>query len=275
MNTPRPLHPGMRGLLYVASAFVLIAGLPLYVLSADTATWFAWTIDPPLTAATLGACYWAAGLLEFLGARARNWADARVAVPGVLAFTALTNLPTLQNMDSYHLDRVQAWVWIGTYLIVPPLMLILLRLQYKLPGGDPPRSAPLQPFLRLGLGLLALGFLVYGLALMLVPSDAGALWPWALNPANATYKRFTEPYLGAWLLGLGLVAAQGAWEADHMRLRPVFPAMALLGLLQAGALLRYGSVLDTSRPSAWIYLGTLLFLMVLGTVGIALRPRQS
>ena len=133
MTDIRPLHPGVRGLLYVAGIFVLIAGLPLYVLSEDTATWFAWTIDPPLTAAFLGACYWAACVLEIQSARARSWAEARVAVPGVLAFTALTNLPTLQNMDSYHLDRVQAWVWIGTYLLVPPP---------DGPAGLPPAEAP-------------------------------------------------------------------------------------------------------------------------------------
>ena len=76
MTDIRPLHPGMRGLLYVAGVFVLIAGLPLYVLSEDTATWFAWTIDPPLTAAFLGACYWAACVLEILSARGRPWAEA-------------------------------------------------------------------------------------------------------------------------------------------------------------------------------------------------------
>lgn len=263
----------MRGVLYLASAFVLIAGLPLTLLPADTATWFAWTIQPPLTAATLGACYWAACWLEFTAAQARSWVGARIAVPGVLVFTTLTNLPTLQNVDSFHLDRVQAWIWIATYLVVPPLLLLVLVLQSRVPGTDPPRDQPLQPLLRGGLAVLAVGFLTYGLALMVAPAAAGTLWPWALNPVTGTYRSFTEPYLGAWLLGLGVVAAQGAWEADHRRLRPVFPSMALLGLLQGAALLRYGAPFEAHRASGVTYIAVVLFLIVLGAAGVALSPR--
>lgn len=167
----------MRALLYMAAVFVLIAGLPLYVFSTETAEYFAWTIDPPLTAATLGACYWAAGLAEFNSARARNWTEGRVAVLGVLAFTTLTNIPTFQNIDSYNLGRWQAWVWIATYLAVPPLLGWMWVQQRKIPGSDPEKAAPLPIFLVGGLAVVATTFLAYGLALMLFPQQAGALWP--------------------------------------------------------------------------------------------------
>lgn len=275
MNEPRPVHPAMRWLLAIAAGFVFIAGVPLFLLATDTQTWFAWTIDPPLTAATLGACYWAAGLIELRSAHATSWANARVAVPGVLLFTTLTNLPTLQNVDSFHLDMAQAWVWIGTYLLVPPLLAGAWYLQAKVPGGDPPRDAPLQPVLRAGLGALAAGFLTYGAALMFAPEAAGAGWPWPLNPAESTYQAFTEPYLGAWLLGLGAVAGQATWENDHGRVAPVFPAMLLLGLLQAIALARYGAVLDATSLSGAIYLAGVAYLVVLGGLGMALRPRGT
>jgi hypothetical protein len=56
----------------------------------QTETYFAWTIHPPLTAAVLGAGYWASFVLELLSARERLWARTRVAVPAVLLFSTLT-----------------------------------------------------------------------------------------------------------------------------------------------------------------------------------------
>ena len=126
--SPKPLHRGMRWLLILASLLVLGVGISLYVFSEQTETHFAWTIQPPLTAAFLGACYWAAFLLEALVARSKTWTDARVAIPGVLIFTALTNVPTLQNLDNYRLDSALAWIWVATYMVVPVLMVVQLLL---------------------------------------------------------------------------------------------------------------------------------------------------
>ncbi len=47
----------------------------------------------------------------------------------------------------------------------------------------------------------------FGGALFLAPELAGPLWPWALTILTARM-------LGAWLIGLGLAAAQALWEND-------------------------------------------------------------
>jgi len=54
--------PVIRLILYVASFLVLSVGLSLYLLSGQTETYFSWTINPPLTAAFLGAGYLASFL---------------------------------------------------------------------------------------------------------------------------------------------------------------------------------------------------------------------
>ena len=99
------LDESMRRLLYVNSALVLVIGIPLYVLSDQTDTYFAWTIHPPLTAAVLGAGYWASFVLELLSARERLWARTRLAVPAVLVFSTLTLAITLVHDDSSHRGR--------------------------------------------------------------------------------------------------------------------------------------------------------------------------
>ena len=49
--------PGIRAILYMASFLVLTVGIALYLLSEKTDVFFSWTINPPLTAAFLGAGY--------------------------------------------------------------------------------------------------------------------------------------------------------------------------------------------------------------------------
>ena len=81
---------------------VLLAGVPLFVGSEQTDQYFAWTIRPPLTAAVLGALYWSAVPFVFLSAREREWANARLAVPGVLVFTTLGLIATVLHADRFH-----------------------------------------------------------------------------------------------------------------------------------------------------------------------------
>jgi hypothetical protein len=136
----REISAGMRGLLVAASVLVFLAGFQLFILTEQTEHYFAWTIQPPLTAAFLGAGYWSSFLLEFLASRERIWARARVAVPAVFAFTTLTLVATLVHFDRFHFGsseifaRVAAWFWLMIYLVVPPIMLVLWIRQQRLLG---------------------------------------------------------------------------------------------------------------------------------------------
>ena len=173
MSTPiRQTTLAMRGLLALAGLLVIGAGIPLFILSDTTADHFAWTIQPALTAAALGATYWGSAVIELVASRATSWAQARVAVPGVLAFTALMNIPIFENFESYHLDRPAAWAWIATYLIVPAVMGGVLWHQLKQPGGDPPRERRLPLPLRGLVALQGVGMLAFGVALLAMPETA-------------------------------------------------------------------------------------------------------
>lgn len=116
-NKPVPLDKNIRILLLIASLLVFIIGIALYLLPEQTDTYFAWTINPPLTAAFLGAGYWASFILELLSAREKSWVRARLAVPSVIAFTFLTLIVTLIHLDRFHLSSPNfititiTWVW--------------------------------------------------------------------------------------------------------------------------------------------------------------------
>src|SRR6204780_5125952 len=116
----------MRWMLWVAAGLVLVQGSILLAAHDNTARYFSWTIAVPVTAAFLGSGYLAAAVLEAAAARQRSWERARIAVPGVLAFTTLTLVVTLVHLDKFHLSaasgltRALTWGWLAIYIGVPP-----------------------------------------------------------------------------------------------------------------------------------------------------------
>lgn len=263
----RQTTPAMRALLALAGLLVIGAGVPLFLMSDTTADHFAWTVQPPLTAAALGAAYWGSAVVELVASRARIWAHARVAVPGVLAFTALMNIPIFGNFENYHLDRPAAWAWIATYLVVPLVMGGVLWHQLKQPGGDPPRARRLPLPLRGLVALQGIGMLAFGIALIATPEQAGALWPWDPSPVASTYGGSEASYFGCWLTGLGIVGVQAAWEDDLDRLQGAFGAYLALGLLEMVATIRYADTLHGGL-SAGVWWGGLGLIVLTGVLGL-------
>lgn len=188
---------GIRAILYIASFLVLAVGITLYLFSGKTEVYFSWTINPPLTAAFLGAGYLASFLLEFLSARESVWARARPAVPGVWAFTFLTLIITLIHMDRFHFDSLMfitkagTWVWLGVYIIVPAALGLLWGLQIRQPGVDPLRKAPLPVLMRATLIVQGAVMFTFGGAL-LFPEMVIPIWPWTLSILTARA-------IGAWV----------------------------------------------------------------------------
>jgi hypothetical protein len=260
----RQVTTGMRWMMLVEAFFVLSAGIQLFVLTEQTDTYFAWTIRSALTAASIGAAYWASAVLQLLAWRERTWARARIAVPGVLTFATLTLVVTLLHLDRFHLNSARfetlllTWLWIAVYVLVPPVLGVLLYFQVRAPGGDPPRQYPLAPWFRAVCAVLGAAMLLLGLALLLFPDQTAPLWPWTLTTLTARV-------IGAWLVGVGLVAAQVVIENDYWRVEIAMPSLAALGALELVALARFPSEVSWSAPGTWIYV---LFAAAMTAVGI-------
>jgi hypothetical protein len=270
---PRPLTNAMKWLLLAASILVFLAGIQLFVLTENTDRYFAWTIDPPLTAAALGGAYWASSAMELGASRQPTWARARIALPAVMVFTTLTFVTTLLHLDRFHLGngfavstQLVTWGWIAVYALVPALMSILLVHQLRAAGRVEPRRNPLPPWLRVVLGLHAVVLLTYGFALFVAPLSTMSLWPWTLTPLTARA-------IGAWLLSLGLAAVQANAENDWGRVTVATHTYALLGILEFVALLRYPSSVDWAQPAAAIYVLFLASVLLVGIYGFLTTRR--
>jgi hypothetical protein len=261
------LDGAMRMMLYVAAALVVTIGITLNLLTERTADLFAWPVNPPLTAAFLGAGYWAAGAIELLAARERLWASARVAVPAVLVFTALTFVLTVVHIDRFNLAHPDAltvvgtWTWVAVYASVPIILAALLIRQWRASTGEPPRLHPLPGWYGIALVAGAILLISMGVWLFVAPTEAAGLWPWTLTA-------LTGRAVGAWLIGVGIVLAHARLEDDWDRLRPATVSLTLLGILEMVALARFGDVIDWERPNGWVYAAFLVVLTLIGAYGI-------
>lgn len=268
----------MRWLLYVAAFLVFLAGLVLFVFPLRTEEWFAWTVNPPMTAVFLGAAYWSSAGLEVTGARSANWDSARLAVWPVFVFTTLTLGVTLLHLDRFHLSsdtaptaQVATWAWLAIYAIVPVAMLVISWMQIRSRRPAPKSVTAGRPVLPSTLRLLLVGIaavlLLYGVALLAVPIPAATWWPWPLS-------ELTARAIGAWLVGLGWAAAQGQLSGDLRTVRPVALTSVGFVILQALALLRYGDALAWPSAPAIGFVTVLLAIGVAGGWALALSRRR-
>jgi hypothetical protein len=142
-------------------------------------------------------------------------------------------------------------------------MLIVMAVQARTPGADPPRSAPLPGWLLATLAVQAVILLGFGVALFAVPGQAAPLWPWKLTP-------LTSQATGAWLISLGVAAGHSLLERDARRLRPAAVGYIVLALLQAIALARYPHRFEWGSTSAIMYLIFLGAMLLTGAAGLVL-----
>jgi len=271
----RQLRPAMRALLLVFSLLTLLGVIALYVLSPATDRSFAWTIEPPLTAALLGAGYAAGCVLVLLSLRDPVWAHSRLAVLTILVFVLVTLAATLVHLDRFHLQpefaglpllaRGAAWFWLTVYVVVPVAMVVSLVVQERAPGVDPPPGHPVPPALRAALGLESAVLLVVGVCLWAAPSTATTLWPWPLTPLTA---RVTA----AWLIAFGVATALAALAGDLERLRTSSIAYTVFGALLLVAIARYPGTVDWNGAPAWVLTGLTVAIVLTGAAGWRLAP---
>jgi hypothetical protein len=268
-DVTRPMTPGVRAGLVAIASVIFWLGLSLYVFPTHTDDLFAWTIQPPLTAAFLGASYWASTTLAVACASERDWARGRAfAAPYLVAGVVLLWV-TLVHIDRFHMDAVTGWAWLILYVVFPPSVLVLLGRQLRTPGVEPAVRAPIAPPI---LALIAAqGSVMVALGAALVaPVDAASLWPWTVTP-------LTGRAIGTFVLAQGVLSLVVCRERDWSRVRPAMLQCAVVGTLQLVAILRFSDTFDWDTAGAWIYLGFVVTLLAVGAYGTlrAVRTRPS
>jgi hypothetical protein len=250
---------GLRWFFGVSAALAVIAGIELFIGAARTDRFFSWTIAPPLTAAFMGAAYWAACVLLAWAARQRDWPRARTALPPVFTIAALLLAATLIHLDRFHHDLYGRF-WLVVYVIVVPLLVYLIWAQPKGAGPPTPLSLALAPWLRVALVAQAVILLAFGVLLFAAPAGLASIWPWPLTPLTARA-------IAAFLCGFGVAAAVAVRENDLDRLFGSALAWAALGALELAAVAIHSGDLTSSAAGTAAYVAFFVSVLVLGFYG--------
>ncbi len=261
-------------LLLVVIILVFLAGVQLYILSEQTQYYFAWTIQPPLTAAFLGAGYWGALVATILAWRSHIWVQIQTNVPTALVATGLLLIATLLHLDKFHFNSpdlitaLAAWVWLIVYVAVPPLIILSLVLQRRMASTRPPMPKSQPHWARLAFGLMAIIGVLVGLTLFLIPDIAAPWWPWKLTTLTARA-------VGAWFAAVGATGVTVLREGDFSHLTSPLAGIVAFGVLELVALLRYSNIIDWSKPSAWLYVAFLFGTLFLSVYSLLSNRRRQ
>lgn len=256
----------LRVLVAVAAVLVTIAGTQLFALADRTDLYFAWTVRPPLTAAFLGAAYWASLFLLLDIVFGATWRQSRTGLFSIFTFTTLTLAVTLLHLDRFHfaaaepLPRTAAWAWLIVYVTTPLAFALCLLVQVWKSGPDSPRSGPLPAGLRMLFLFQTVVFAVFGVWLVAAPVSAAAWWPWPLTP-------LTGQAVGAWLAAVAVAGLGVLVENDRRSAAGPAQSYAFLGALQLLAVFRFSADLDWSHVMAWPYVAFMGLVAVTGIWG--------
>lgn len=263
MNAAKAGSPGLTlysrlVLLVLVLPLLFIAGVQLFILSDQTETLFAWTFALPLSAAFMGAGYWAAMFHAYSAAQSKGWSYVRSSFPAALIATTMLSVTTFLHLDKFHqnsplaITQFVTWVWIAVYVVVPPILAIAWIIQSRLPDAKLRGHDPLSGWLRAGFALLALFFLVAGLALFLAPEAMSSVWPWAITPLAARA-------ISSWLTAFGVACATLVFENDIAFGAGTCTSLLAFCILELIVVARFSAAINWGRPLAIAYI---LFLVL-------------
>jgi len=158
----------------------------------QTESYFAWTINHPLTPVFMGANY-LGGLGALWTVRTNRWSVARVQMPGIFAFAVTQLFATLMHIPIFNWSHPIAWAWLLVYVTSPVAALLVYLAMER--GYKPPRNSgtPIPSSFSSMLQAFAVVSAVLGIGLILWPffytaPEQGSVvpwWAWKLTPLTA------------------------------------------------------------------------------------------
>jgi hypothetical protein len=240
----------------------------LFVLATQTDDWFSWTIKPPMTAAFLGASYWAAAVLFLWTLRRDDPRRVTAALVPVTLIAALLLVATLVHWDRFH-DDLFGWFWRVAYLIVPlALAIAAIPALRAARSEDRGSHSPLPGTLRLLLALQGLVMLAVGIYLFVASTSADALWPWSLTPLTARA-------VGAFVAGFGASALHAVVADDVLRFEGAAFGYAALGALELLAVALHAGDFTGGSTDSWVFVTFLAAIVGAGIYGVASARRLA
>jgi hypothetical protein len=213
-----PSRAGTDGLTRAIAGLICLilldASQLLILYPGRTATLWAWTLQPEVTAMVLGSVY--AGGAYFWGRIVFGvpWPRVAAGMPAVIVFVWVAGIATLLHLDRFHKDSLPFVAWAGLYIVTPFLVPWLVARNHRRYGA--PAGPPLPRVLQLTLGAVGGALLLAGLLFLVAPDVAIDGWPWTLTPLTARIMGSVLAMYGTvWVA----VAAHGTWAGARIPLQ--------------------------------------------------------
>lgn len=209
--------PLTRWIAILVIPFLLTAFIILYFFPNQTGQYFAWNLQPGMSAMMLGAAY-AGGIYFFASVlRSPTWHRIKAGLLPVFSFTLMSGIATIIHWDRFNQGHISFIAWAGLNLTSPIIVLISWLLnRYE----DPLYPAKGEIFISYGLrrffGAVCAVTLIVSAMLFLAPGLLIDVWAWDLDllSARIVAAMFSLPGV----LGLELVF-ETRWSAARQILQ--------------------------------------------------------
>jgi hypothetical protein len=256
-----PIAWPLRLWLAVEVLFGIAAVVAVGLSPADTATNFAWPIQPVVMAAVLGGFYITSAPLFLLPLFARRWEMIRPMILPAALFTTIQLAATFLHWDKFSIGTVPFYIWFASYLLPPPIFIsAYLWHQRKAASGFSESNNPLPTWLKTLLVTVGSLLAVGATLVFLFPSLLIPIFPWQLTPLTARS-------LSGWLVTVGTIMLWISFENDRTRARLATPMLILILPVLLLQMLRYADQVDWTNVVLWI---GLILLAIIGFCGLYL-----
>lgn len=249
------LFPATRWVSALLVPFLVAAFAILYLFPDHTPQFFAWGIQPRMSAMTLGATYLGGAYFFGRAAADARWHWVKVGFLPVTTFATLMGIATILHWDRFNHGSLAFFAWVGLYFTTPFLVFLLwLRNRATDPGPlSHDRRVPRR--VRLVMGSVGGLTLLTSLLLFLHPGFMISSWPWQLTPLTARVMGALFALTG---VGELAIALEARWSAIRIPLQSLIIGLAAIGL----ALVFSWSNFHPANPVTWMFLASFLFLLV-------------
>jgi hypothetical protein len=236
--------------------FTLIFGPLLYLFPARTADYWAWEINPEMSAAWVGAGYTFGAIAIWTILIIGRFQKLFVPIMATWAFSCVMLIATVLHLNRFFTDTIQFWIWLVIYILLP----FALPIAWWLNKGNASPFEPnelLFPKRMASIGLVV-SVLFYVLAFLLLfnPPLAATFWPWQLTPLMSRV-------ITGWLIFMGTGALCLLFERRYSVYREFIPEAGIWSALILLAGWRHADNFDFSRPAAYVFFGTFVLLVPL------------
>src|SRR5215510_15056536 len=184
MNTQgTPIALPLRLWLGVEILFGIGAVLAIGIAPQDSATNFAWPIQPVVMAAVLGAFYMSSALLFVIPFFAKHWEMIRVMILPTAIFSTVQLLATFLHWDKFSIGTTPFYVWFASYLLPPPIFVsAYLWHQRRAAARTSGVDSPIPAWMRTLFWIFGLGLILIAISAFIFPSLLIQNFPWELTP---------------------------------------------------------------------------------------------